>query len=66
MAFRHDYFDKLTPEDQERTLADIDRVMHAVAALGPEADPAEVKKLFAILEPEPPTELEYVAIEEAP
>ncbi|MDI1240804.1 MAG: hypothetical protein PSX80_02640 [bacterium] len=65
MPFQHDYFDKLTPEDQEKALADIDRVMHAVAALGPDADPAEVKTLFAMLAPESPTELEYIPIEEA-
>ena len=60
MAFRHRYFDKLTPEDQEKVIKEIDRVM-----LGPDADPQEVRKLFAMLKPGTPDELEYVTIEEA-
>lgn len=65
MAFKHHYFDKLTSEDQENTIAEIERVLRAVSDLGPDADPAEVKKLFAMLKPGTPDELDYVTIEEA-
>ena len=34
--------------------AEIDRVMRAVFDLGPDADPAEVKKLYAMLKPGDP------------
>ena len=63
--FRHCYVDKLTTEDQQRAVNDIDPVMRAVFDIRRNADPSDVKKLFAILKPGDPHELECVTIEKA-
>lgn len=65
MALRHHYSDRLTQEDQEKTLEEIEQVIRAVIDLGPNPDPTELRKLYAMLNADDRTELEYVAIEEA-
>ena len=64
-AVQHHYFDRLITEEQGKAIAEIDRVMHAVFDLGPNADPDDVRKLYSMFKPGDPTELEYVTIEKA-
>jgi len=45
-------------------LAEIDRVLHAVFDLGPNADPSEIRKFYVMLKPGSPSEFRCVPVME--
>ena len=66
MPFHHLHSNESAHEDQDKqTIAEVESVLAAIRALGPDADPAAVRALLARLAPSNPSELEYVPLEEA-
>ena len=65
MPFGSHCFDHLTTNEQEETIREIEQVMEAVYNLGPDPDPEQIRKLFAMLKPGDPAELKYVTLKEA-
>lgn len=65
MAPKHPYYASRLSADEAEIVRQVESVIRAVHALRPDPDPAEVRKLYEILKPGEPGELEYVTIEEA-
>jgi hypothetical protein len=62
MTFKHPYIDNLTPAAQDRTITEIDRVLHAVFDTDQNPDPDDVQRLYDMLRPGKPEEFGYVTI----
>lgn len=51
--------------DSDETIAEVESVLAAIRDLGPDADPAEARKLLATLAPDRPSELTYEPLDES-
>ena len=65
MPFGSQCFVHLTTDEQVKTIREVEQIMEAVFQLGPDPDPEQIRKLFAMLKPGDPAELKYVTLKEA-
>jgi hypothetical protein len=65
MSFHHPNLYQNLTAAEAKTIGDVYRVLHAVFDPERDADPADIRKLYRMLKPGTPEELESVTVEKA-